>query len=61
MKGSPPLLLAAMLSLPFAAHAADPEQCSTVNFSDVGWTDITVTTATTSEILKGLGYKPRTT
>jgi choline ABC transporter choline binding protein len=33
----------------------------TVNFSDVGWTDITVTTATTSEILKGLGYKPRTT
>src|SRR5690606_13125952 len=61
MKGSPSLLLAAMLSLPVMAHAAEPEQCKTVNFSDVGWTDITVTTATTSEILKGLGYKPRTT
>ena len=61
MKGSPSLLLAAMLSLPVVAHAAEPEQCKTVNFSDVGWTDITVTTATTSEILKGLGYKPRTT
>ena len=61
MKASPSLLLAAMLSLPALAHAAEPEQCKTVNFSDVGWTDITVTTATTSEILKGLGYKPRTT
>ena len=61
MKGSPSLLLAAMLSLPVLAHAAEPAQCQTVNFSDVGWTDITVTTATTSEILKGLGYKPRTT
>ena len=61
MKGSPSLLLAAMLSLPVVAHAAEPAQCQTVNFSDVGWTDITVTTATTSEVLKGLGYKPRTT
>jgi len=54
MKGSPSLLLAAMLSLPVLAHAAEPEQCKTVNFSDVGWTDITVTTATTSEILKDI-------
>jgi glycine betaine/proline transport system substrate-binding protein len=61
MKHSPSLLLAAMLSLPVITHAAEPEQCSTVNFSDVGWTDITVTTAVTSEILKGLGYKTRTT
>ena len=45
MKGSPSLLLAAMLSLPLLAQAAEPAQCSTVNFSDVGWTDITVTTA----------------
>lgn len=35
MKGSPSLLLAAMLSLPVMAHAAEPEQCKTVNFSDV--------------------------
>jgi glycine betaine/proline transport system substrate-binding protein len=28
-------------------------------FSDVGWTDITATTAITTEILKGLGYTPK--
>ncbi|MFO2462132.1 choline ABC transporter substrate-binding protein [Pseudomonas sp. 15FMM2] len=61
MKGSPSLLLAAMLSLPVLAHAAEPEQCKTVNFSDVGWTDITVTTATTSVVLEALGYKTKTT
>ncbi|CAN7535442.1 choline ABC transporter substrate-binding protein [Rhizobium sp. LjRoot30] len=38
--------------------AADPESCATVRFSDVGWTDITATTATASVILKGLGYTP---
>ena len=61
MKGSPSLLLAAMLSLPVLAHAAEPAQCQTVNFSDVGWTDITVTTATTSVVLDALGYKTKTT
>jgi glycine betaine/proline transport system substrate-binding protein len=40
-----------------AAHAAEPESCSTVRFSDVGWTDITSTTAVATEILKGLGYQ----
>lgn len=35
-------------------------QCSTVRFADVGWTDITSTTAVTSEILKGLGYTTKT-
>ncbi|MCA4079068.1 glycine/betaine ABC transporter substrate-binding protein, partial [Pseudomonas kurunegalensis] len=47
MKGSPSLLLVALLSAPLLAQAAEPEQCQTVRFSDVGWTDITVTTATT--------------
>ena len=61
MKGSPSLLLAAMLSLPLLAQAAEPVQCSTVNVSDVGWTDITVTTATTSVVLDALGYKTKTT
>jgi glycine betaine/proline transport system substrate-binding protein len=31
--------------------------CGTVTFSDVGWTDITATTATTSVILEALGYE----
>lgn len=44
-----------------AAQAAEPDACKTVRFSDVGWTDITATTATTSAILKGLGYTPTTT
>jgi len=42
-----------------AALAADSEACKTVRFSDVGWTDITATTAVASTILKGLGYDPK--
>lgn len=41
-----------------AAQAADPESCRTVRFSDVGWTDITATTAATSVVLAALGYEP---
>ena len=40
-----------------AARAAEPESCQTVRFSDVGWTDITATTAATPMVLKGLGYE----
>ena len=35
-----------------AAHA----DCDTVTFSDVGWTDITATTAATTFVLEALGY-----
>src|SRR5690606_28050863 len=38
--------------------AAEPDSCKTVRFSDVGWTDITATTATASVILEALGYTP---
>ncbi len=34
--------------------------CDTVRFADVGWTDITATTAVTTEVLKGLGYETKT-
>jgi glycine betaine/proline transport system substrate-binding protein len=40
------------------AWAADPASCEEVNFADVGWTDITATTAATSVVLEGLGYEP---
>lgn len=40
-------------------EAAEPESCQTVRFSDVGWTDITATTALTSVVLDGLGYQTR--
>lgn len=43
-----------------AALAADPEACKSVTFSDVGWTDITATTATATVLLEGLGYAPET-
>jgi glycine betaine/proline transport system substrate-binding protein len=49
------------LSLAIAAgavQAADPESCKAVRFSDVGWTDITATTAATSVVLQALGYEP---
>ncbi len=56
------LVLAAGLSaLAAAAQAADPASCKAVRFSDVGWTDITATTAATSVVLKGLGYAPSAT
>src|SRR3546814_17587488 len=42
----------------FGAQAADPASCKEVNFADVGWTDITATTAATSVVLEGLGYAP---
>lgn len=45
-----------LFSVSPAAMAADPESCATVRFSDVGWTDITATTALTSIVLEGLGY-----
>ena len=48
------------LSAALSAHAqaADPESCKEVRFSDVGWTDITATTAAASVITEALGYQP---
>ncbi len=40
---------------------ADPAGCRTVRFSDVGWTDVTATTALASELLRSLGYTPKVT
>lgn len=41
------------------AFGAYANQCETVRFADVGWTDITATTAVTTELLKGMGYKTK--
>ncbi len=38
--------------------AGDGASCQKVRFSDVGWTDITATTATASAILESIGYEP---
>jgi glycine betaine/proline transport system substrate-binding protein len=47
--------LAALIAAP--ALAAEPEECGTVHFSDVGWSDITATTAVTTTVLQALGYE----
>ncbi len=44
--------------VPLAASAAEADSCRSVRFADVGWTDITATTALASRILAGLGYEP---
>ena len=53
------LLSAGAFALPAAAQS-EPEACRAVHFADVGWTDITATTATASVVLEALGYQPRT-
>lgn len=52
-------LLASAIAFAFVgtAHA---EGCDKVIFSDVGWTDITATTAATSVVLEALGYETET-
>ncbi len=40
-----------------AASGTAMAQCDEVTFSDVGWTDITATTAATTTVLKALGYE----
>ena len=52
---------AAAMLLIGTAVAAEPDSCKTVRFSDVGWTDITATTAATSRVLEALGYEPKAT
>jgi glycine betaine/proline transport system substrate-binding protein len=53
------LAVTSALIIPQVAMAAghEAESCGTVRFSDVGWTDITATTATATTILKALGYE----
>ncbi len=48
-------LIAAVATLAMGGTAA--AQCDSVSFSDVGWTDITSTTAATTLVLEALGYE----
>ncbi|WP_028293834.1 choline ABC transporter substrate-binding protein [Oceanobacter kriegii] len=58
MKAGKTLTTAALtLAVSGTAMAAD---CDLVRFADVGWTDITATTAATSVVLEGMGYDTRT-
>lgn len=48
--------LAAVMLAAGVPAAAMAQQCDNVRFAEVGWTDITATTALTTEVLEGLGY-----
>ncbi len=43
------------------AVAAEPAACKTVKLSDIGWTDVTATTALAGLLLEDLGYTPKIT
>ncbi|WP_374700927.1 choline ABC transporter substrate-binding protein [Aureimonas sp. AU40] len=60
-----PRMTKACVALAFAtfalpAAAAEPASCKAVRLADVGWTDITATTASVSTLLSALGYTPKT-
>jgi glycine betaine/proline transport system substrate-binding protein len=66
--GLVPLLLSLLACLTPAMSPADavgsngePSTCQTVRFSDVGWTDVTATTALVSQLLRSIGYSPTIT
>src|ERR1700683_4006412 len=44
-----------------AGDPSDPPSCQTVRFSDVGWTDVTATTALITQLLRSIGYTPTVT
>lgn len=47
------------LSLSAGAAMAADDSCQKIRFAEVGWTDITATTALTTEALEVLGYQTR--
>lgn len=52
-------LVAALAATGAPARAQEAESCATPRFSDVGWTDISATTAVAGLVLKHLGYTPK--
>jgi glycine betaine/proline transport system substrate-binding protein len=61
VKSSSLSVLLAAAALAQAAPSPDPPNCRSVRFSDVGWTDVTSTTALANELLRSIGYSPSVT
>jgi glycine betaine/proline transport system substrate-binding protein len=55
------LLLAGSAKAADSAPATDPPSCRAVRISDIGWTDVTTTTALFSTLVRELGYEPQVT
>ena len=52
-------LVATLAAASPPARAEEAETCASPRFSDVGWTDISATTAVAALILENLGYTPK--
>jgi glycine betaine/proline transport system substrate-binding protein len=50
----------ALADAPAATAPVDAAACQIVRLSDIGWTDVTSTTAIFSALLRHLGYRPQT-
>lgn len=50
-------LLSVALFASWASATTEPEECRVVKFSDTGWTDVQVTTASARYVLSALGYQ----
>ena len=55
------LALPGTAQTPDGATATEPPSCQAVRLSDIGWTDVTSTTALFSSLLQQLGYQPKIT
>ena len=51
--------LALALFATAGARASEPEKCRVVRLAEIGWTDVTATTATVALLLRDLGYQTR--
>jgi len=51
----------ALLAIVRPVQAVETATCQTVRLSDIGWTDVTATTAIVSDLLNELGYESRIT
>jgi glycine betaine/proline transport system substrate-binding protein len=54
------ILLTTAVTFALAGSAFADGHCDSIVFSDVGWTDITATTAATTLVLEALGYETET-
>ncbi len=59
--GSSPRAASIGDTAPPVSGKRDPISCQTVRFSDVGWTDVTATTALVAQLLRSIGYSPTVT
>ena len=55
------LLWSGLVRAADASAATDPPSCRLVRISDIGWTDVTATTALFSSLVRELGYEPQVT